>query len=446
MTSATGSLSIGSGLLGGVAGSIDTDSLIDKLMQAASIPQSQLKDQLKVEQTSLSAYQAVNSSAAALQTAADEFTDPTGTVWASTSATSSNSAVVATGSATAVPGSTTFSVTALAAAQVGIVTADASGNVLADPSAGLSITGADGTAHQISAKSGSATDVAAAINAADVGVRASVISADGGQTILQLAAAKTGTDSAFSTNGFSMAMSTVTDAADATVAVGDPTNPAYTVSSQSNTFTDFIPGVTFSVNALADNVTVSVAKDGNAISDKVSALVDALNKTTGTISAATAKGAVLQGSYDVTSLQQNLYSSISQGTAGGASLHTYGIDIDSNGTASFDADAFATAYANDPAGTKAAINAFAGTLGTDAGTASDPTSGTLTAAVKSANSQIKNLNDEINDWKTRLASIKDTYTLKFTAMKTALDKLQSQQTYLTSMFDSLNKSSDSSQN
>ena len=56
---------------------------------------------------------------------------------------------------------------------------------------------------------------------------------------------------------------------------------------------------------------------------------------------------------------------MSSGTTTGGSLKTYGIDMDSTGKMSFDASAFAAAYAADPTGTQTAVaSAFAANLNT----------------------------------------------------------------------------------
>jgi flagellar hook-associated protein 2 len=440
-----------SGLLGGVAGSIDTTTLISQMMQAQALPQTMLKNQLSAQQTALSAYQAVNTTVTAVQTAAHAFTDVLSSVWQSTAASSSNAAVVATSSSTAQAGTTIFNVVGLAAAQVTTVKAATDGTVVTTPSNGITITGADGTAHAISLTSGSAADVAAAINSAAVGVRASVVNVDDGTgtgstiPLLQLNATATGTKAGFTVSGFDdTAPATITQAANAQVGVGDPAAGGYTVSSQSNTFTDMIPGVTFSVNAIVSNVAVTVKTDNGAISDKVQALVDAVNSAANTIGQTTAKGAVLQGSYDVTSLQQSLYAAVSKGGPGGTSLHTYGIDMDSTGKLSFDATAFAAAFTKDPTGTQAAVNDFATSLDTVSTGAIDPTTGNITAAITSANGQITDLNTRINDWTPRLALIQTGLQQKFNAMQTALAKLQSQSSYLTSMLKSMSSGSSSS--
>ena len=127
-----------SGLLGGTAGQIDTTTLISQLMQAQSIPQTQLETQLSTLQNQQSAYQAINSDFTSLQTAAQALTDPT--AWLATTASASTSSVVASTTGTAATGVTSFSVTQLAQAQVSTVAPDSSGNVVADPSAGITLT------------------------------------------------------------------------------------------------------------------------------------------------------------------------------------------------------------------------------------------------------------------------------------------------------------------
>ena len=441
MTSALGSITV-SGLLGGTAGQIDTDSLIASLMKAEAIPQNQLKDQLTAQQKVLAAYQSINTAMTALQTAAQAVTDPAN--WNATAAASSNPAVVATGSATAAPGSTTFDVLRLAAAQVTTVAADADGAVIGSPGAGITITAADGTARQISLTSGKAEDVAAAINAAGVGVRAAVVHTDGG-LVLQLSSRSPGTANSFTATGFDAPASTVVTAQDAQIAVGDPAAGGYTITSSSNTFTDAIPGVTFSVGAVASGVTVTVTSDVGAITASVKAMVDAANAASGTLGSLSGQGGVLQARSDVRSISLDLGSAVSRGTASGGSLSAYGIDLDSHGVISFDADAFTAAYTADPDGTMTAISgSLATSLKQTADAAVAPVTGTVTQAIADGNSRSDALNKQIDDWTARLSDIQTRLQTKYAAMQTMLAKLQSQSTYLTSMLKNLSTNSDSS--
>lgn len=440
--SSTGSFSM-SGLLGGTAGQIDVTSLINSLMQAASIPQQQLADKLSTQQSQISTYQTINTKLAALLTAGQKLTDAN--TWAATSATSSDSSVVATSTAGAPLGTTSFNVTQLAQAQVSTITADASGNVVTTPSSGITINGTS-----ISLTSGTPTDVASAINAANAGVTANVVTADDpanpGSTVqvLQLTSIKTGTAGAFTTSGFETTPVTAVAAQNAQITVGDPANGGYTVSSSTNSFKDVIPGVTFSVSAPASNVSITVGNGLDSISSAVQSLVNAANAATSEMDKDTGKGAVLATNSQIEAISQSILSAVSAGTSTGGSLSTYGISIDKNGVMSFDADAFASAYNTDPTGTKQAITDFATALNTTTGDATDPTYGAITTAITAGQNAVSDLNDQISNWNDRLSKIQDSYTAKFTAMETALAKLQSQQTYLTSMFNSMNKSSSSS--
>jgi flagellar hook-associated protein 2 len=261
--------------------------------------------------------------------------------------------------------------------------------------------------------------------------------------VLQLSAASTGTNGAFTTGGFENSAQTVVGAQNAQVGVGTLGSGGYTVSSQTNTFTGVIPGVTFSVSAPATGVTVTVASDEQSISDKIQALVTAANAANTEIGNDSGQGAVLEGNLDVDMLQQAIAGSVSNGTSTGASLKTWGIDIDKTGTISFDPDAFAAAYANDPTGTQTAITSFATSLDTTSTGAIDPISGTITAAITAGNSQESDLNTQISSWNDRLTTLQQTLQTKYSTMETTLAQLQSQQTYLTSMLNSLNNSQNS---
>ena len=440
MTSGVGSGSISlSGLLGGTAGQINTTALIASLMQAQSVPQNQLKDQLSTQQNVMMAYQALNTKATAMKTAAQALTDPT--AWTATAATSSAGSVVASSDGAATPGATTFNVIKTASPQTSTIAADASGNVVGNPAAGITITGADGTAHAISLTTGSASDVAAAINTAGV---ATVVNSDSG-TMLQLSSTSPGSNAAFTTSGFDNAAQTIVPAANAQIGVGDPAAGGYTVSSQTNTFTGVIPGVTFTVSAPATAVTISVASDEQSLSTKMQALVDAANVTRSEISADTAQGSPLAGTSSVNSMMTSILSAISSGTASGGSLKPYGIDIDKNGVISFDASAFAAAYNANPAGTQTAIaGSFAKNLDAAANSAVDPVTGSVTLAMSSVKSQESSLNTEITSWTSRLSDIQTRLQQKYTAMETTLAGLQSKQSYLTSMIDSITNTKSSS--
>lgn len=439
MTSATGSVSFnGSQLLGGTAGKIDTDALIDALMQAKSIPQKQLQDRLTKQQTLGDNLQEMNRRMQAITTAALALTDLSFD-GVPTKATSSLESVVASSTGGAIAGSATFHVVQTAAAQVSTVTAD---GAVADYAQGLDLTVGSGDSVHISLSSGSAADIAAAINEADAGVRAAVVNTDAGQ-VLQFTSTKTGTANEFSISGFTNAVNDITPAADAQISVG--TGPgSYTISSSTNTFTGAMPGVTFSVSAAAvgSDVTISVGDDVSALSDKMQALVDAINTAKSGVKTLTAKGGLFQGDSTMNGIGFDLANAISSGTADGKSLSDYGIDMDRDGVVSFNASTFAAAYQSDAAGTLDAIGngGFATAMREVSEAASTPVIGSLAVAIASDQSKIDDLNTQIAKWDDRLAKEHDALVLKYTAMQTALAKLQSTGDWLTNMFKSINDS------
>ncbi|GAB2476703.1 flagellar filament capping protein FliD [Jatrophihabitans fulvus] len=439
---ATGSISV-TGLLGGTAGKIDVPSLISSLMQAQSVPQNLLKDQLSSVNDKLTAYQSINTRLAAVQTAARALTGATSAaVWQAGTASSSSPSVSATAGPGSAVGSTTFDVVRLAAAQVSTVQPAADGTVVSDPDAGIVVVSGDGTAHQIDLTSGSASSVASAINSAGVGVRAAVVQTDQGP-VLQLSSARSGAANGFSVMGLDTAPQQLVAASDAQVRVGGASG--YTVSSSSNTFTGVIPGVSFSVGAVANDVSVSVTQNTSAISDAVKALVTATNAARTELGGWSGKGGLLQGAGDVRSTLTSLGSLVSRGTGSGGSLAQYGITVDKTFAIAFDADVFAKAYAADPDATQAAIaGSFAAQADVVSTAAIDTTTGSISQTITGLQGTGSRLSKEIDGWTAKLADIKDALTAKYTTMQTALARLQSQQTYLTSMFNSMNGSQDAS--
>lgn len=101
--------------ISGLVSGIDTTSLINALMAAYQQPQVNLQHQQSAVQTQITDWQAINSKLAALQTAADAINSMRN--WSVVTASSSNTAVAtATGGSGATPGSISFTVNQLAAA------------------------------------------------------------------------------------------------------------------------------------------------------------------------------------------------------------------------------------------------------------------------------------------------------------------------------------------
>jgi len=69
--------------------------------------------------------------------------------------------------------------------------------------------------------------------------------------------------------------------------------------------------------------------------------------------------------------------------------------------------------------------------------ASDKATGMLTSLANGQDTRAKDIQDQIDDWTTRLALRQKTLTDQFTAMETALGTLKDQASWLTSQINSL---------
>ncbi|MFW8745105.1 flagellar cap protein FliD N-terminal domain-containing protein, partial [Mesorhizobium japonicum] len=168
MSSTTSVTSNGSTLaIDGLVSGLNTTDLINSLMSAEAAPQTQLKSQLSTLQSTITDLQSLNTSVKSLADAATALAKPGGlTVFSTTSTSTSISAVAGS---TATPGSISLKVTQLAQGQVSVTAAQ--GAWSSNPPV-LTIVGADGTQHQVTAASTSIADVVSAINGAGAGVTA----------------------------------------------------------------------------------------------------------------------------------------------------------------------------------------------------------------------------------------------------------------------------------
>jgi flagellar hook-associated protein 2 len=429
--------------LSGMASGLDTTSLINSLMQAESAPQTALKTKVSTITTSNSAYTTVNNKMKALLTAAQDLTNAD--TWKTAKATSSSTSVVATAATGAQTGDMTFSVTKLAAAQrstVAFAAADteATNNNSIDLTIG---TGTDAVTTSVSIDSDNNTPagVADAINNAGLNVRASVVTTDSGP-VLQISSTKTGAANTFTVSGLTSDPATMAAGSDAQITVGDPSAGGFTVSSSSNTFSNVMPGVTLTATALANDVTVGVATDTDAIATKMQALVDAANGAlaqigvsaaagTATTSGSTSNGGPLAGDYAVRQISSQLLSAVGNGQSGYGSFKKFGLELTQDGKLQFNKDDFLTAYNADPDAVKGAVSTgLAQSLQDVSNSATDAVTGTLTLKIQSGTSEISKLNTEITDWDTKLSDRKDALKRQFTAMETALSKIQSQSSWL----------------
>lgn len=443
--------------IGGLASGLDTTNIINQLVALDGQTQAVLKTRVSTEQSSVSVLQALNTAIAALATRAGALATPPGgvttdpNVWNPVTTTSTLAGVTAASRAGATPstGSVTFTVDQLATAYaVRFNTTAAPTAAVTGATTKVQLTIGTGSPVLIDSGDGTLAGLVKALNASGTGVTASTVTLDDGTQRLSVASTKTGAASGFTLTAEDgtaiLGGPTVTQAAqDAQVTVGTDA-----IHSSTNTFSGLLGGIDVTLGAstaLGSSATVTATRDVSSISRTVQGLVDTLNsaldmigqdtaydpdkKTSGPLSDEPAVRALR------TALENTLF------PTDGTSMASVGIQVDKTGRFVFDSSKFATAYAADPTATMKMFtsdtNGFAARVQAVAKSASDPYEGTLTNAITSHNSAIKSLQDQISDWDTRLAMRRQTLTAQFTALETAMSRMQAQSSWLSSQINNL---------
>lgn len=422
--------------IGGLVSGLDTSTIISQLMQIEALPQAALKSRVTATNAQVGSLQSVNTRLQAVLTSLDSLAK--GTTWTATTATSSSTSATATTSATAIPGNVRFDVTAVASSAFtasAVVDAD---DRLAPAGSSITITkGGTSTAVQL----GEATDVvsvAAAINAAGAGVRATALKVADGQYRLQVTSTTTGAAQGFTVDGLVGYDDIRRAGTDAVIDLG----AGLTLTSADGSFVDVLPGTTVKVTALATGVEVGVKRDDAVASNATKGLVDGLNTLLQDIKShtrtkvagdSTSTAGPLVGDGLLRSLSQRLLSSASGGASGTAPV---GVQTTRDGQLSFDAKVFADKLAADPAAARAMVTDLATRLREVVGGATGP-DGTVTTAITRRQDAAKDLGVQVDAWDVRLASRRSGLERQYAALETALQGLQSQSSWLSSQLGSL---------
>jgi flagellar hook-associated protein 2 len=427
----------------GLVSGLNTTQIVSQLMQIEARQQTSLKASLKSQQDVTGAYRSINAKLAALRDAAAALTGTAG--WQPVAAASSSDAVTATATAGTAVGSLTFNVTTLAKRQVLTTVLPADGPASTGSGLDVSIGGQPPT--HLDIDTDTPQGVADALNAADLGVRAALLTTDQG-TVLQLTATKTGSAAAFTVAGLAGTPQVLSPGTDAVITVGNPAAGGYTVTSPTNTITGVPPGVTMTAIREQTGVTVSVTADAGSIADRMQTLVTAANAALTEIGARTAyqpgntAGGPLTGDGQVRRIQQQLLSSVSNGLAGYGAFRQLGVQLDTSGALTFDRTAFLAAYAADPASTRSAVSTgLAASLQAVTRSATDPGTGSLTMAVQGGSAAERRLTGEIADWDVRLTARQTALQRQYSRLEQVLGKLKDQSNWLAGQLSGLTNNS-----
>ncbi|MCL2344473.1 MAG: flagellar filament capping protein FliD [Desulfobulbus sp.] len=432
----------------GVGTGIDTATILSKLMQLEQTPLNALKSKASAFNTKLSVYGQLKSALSTLQTAAKTLADPS--KLGGLAATVGNKDILsATASFNAGAGVYSINVSQLATAQKSVSGAYASGDSFGSGTLKFTIGGEEKTV--TIGDGASLNDIRAAINGANIGVTATVISS-GGVDRLVLSGADTG-----AAGSFSLAV----DSADAKlqslagfdstlgIAAQDAklTIDGVAVTSSSNTLTTALTGMTLTLSQVGQTQ-MTVAKDSSKAADAVNAFVKAFNdvvsllKSNSAYDSKTQTAQPLNGETTARSVLQMLSDARNQtpdGLAGSAfqTLSAMGISITTDGLLTVDSDKLNNAISTSFSDVQKTLGAF-GQVFSDKIDSMIGANGLIANRVDGLNRSIKMNQSDQEAMQRRIDAIQARYQAQFTALDTLMASMQTTGSYLTQQLTSLN--------
>jgi len=432
----------------GVGTGIDTATILSKLMQLEQTPLNALKSKASAFNTKLSVYGQLKSALSTLQTAAKTLADPS--KLGGLAATVGNKDILsATASFNAGAGVYSINVSQLATAQKSVSGAYASGDSFGSGTLKFTIGGEEKTV--TIGDGASLNDIRAAINGANIGVTATVISS-GGVDRLVLSGADTG-----AAGSFSLAV----DSADAKlqslagfdstlgIAAQDAklTIDGVAVTSSSNTLTTALTGMTLTLSQVGQTQ-MTVAKDSSKAADAVNAFVKAFNdvvsllKSNSAYDSKTQTAQPLNGETTARSVLQMLSDARNQtpdGLAGSAfqTLSAMGISITTDGLLTVDSDKLNNAISTSFSDVQKTLGAF-GQVFSDKIDSMIGANGLIANRVDGLNRSIKMNQSDQEAMQRRIDAIQARYQAQFTALDTLMASMQTTGSYLTQQLASLN--------
>ena len=456
----------------GIGSGLDVKGIISQLMAVEQRPLTLLAQQEATYQSKLTSLGSINGSLSSLQSAAQTLASASAV---KNGATLSDASVLsATAASDAVPGKYSVTVNKLAQAQKLLAAGKTSTTTAIGSGASTTLTFTFGTISSVLgpvngiysdasfAANSSKTPVAVvigsgnntlagirdAINAAAVGVTASIIN-DGGAAPYRLALAPSDTGAANSlkiaTSGDSAIGSLLAyDPASATQNLqqtqaarnADLSIDGVSIASASNTVTGAIEGITLNLakeTAAGSPVSVSVQRDTGALESALKALVAAYNDSNKTIAGATAKAAVLQGDAGVLGVQYRVHAMVGgvQQTEGAyTTLSQLGASFQKDGALSLDSAKLNAALASDPAGF-AALTSTLGNAIDSAVAGLLVTSGSLSSETDGIKLSITSIGSRRAQIQKHLEVVQAHYQKQFSALDALISSMNQTSTYLT---------------
>jgi len=419
---------------GGLGAGIDVSELVAGAManQEAelAVMQGQQTD-LSNQQTALASF---TTDVQALQTAAFALTDPAGQL-TDVSATSSNSNIL---TASAAPGtlSGTHSIVVTSLATTSSAYSDevASGSTpIATGTVSIQVGSAAAVPITVDGTNDTLAGLAQSINAANIGVSASLIS-DANGTRLAVVSNTSGAPGNLTISG-TAGLPAFTQAAAGANAV--LTVDGVPISSTSNTVAGAIPGVTLNLSSPGAAVSLSVGPDVSGQEAAINTFVGAYNTVIGdlntqfSIDSTTGDAGPLASDSTISLAQSAILSSSSfamNANGGVNSLADLGITMNDDGTLSVNTTQLGGALQSNPSAVQSFFQAtnvgsFGANLETSLTAIADPVTGALTQDANGLAQTQTGLTSQINDFETQMASAQTALTAEYDQVDTTLQEL-----------------------
>jgi flagellar hook-associated protein 2 len=438
---------VGTITFGGIGSGMDTEGIVSALVGVERQGQTALQAKLAANNSSISNLSSISSLLSKLKAASDAL--DTTTEIGSYKATSSSTAIVASGSGLATPGKYSIQVEQLAKEARTYSNTIASASTKMNQSGTLKLGVGSGTTQDIAiVGTDTIDDVIGKINTAGLRITASSFY-DGTSYRIQLRGMDTGAANSLSitetgtTFGFGSTPDTGQAAQDAVIKLD-----GFPITSASNQVTGAIRGVTLALTAeTKDAVAVAIESDPSSLKTKLTALVDSYNAVIAKVKELAGNGTVkakdpnLAGDSTLRSISSRLTSalqSIGSGTSAYKTLGSVGLAVDRSGKLSLDSTKFDKAIAADAAGVSKLL---AGTDAVAAGGVMSIVSNAVDAFTKSGTGLMAGRNDAMAATTKRLQSRIDREEIRinrfanqlrkqFTTMDTTVAAWNAQSTYL----------------
>ena len=363
----------------GIGSGLDVQSIVSQLAALERAPIKQLQTQASTLQSRLSLYGTIKSQISALGDAASKLASSN--AWTAVTTASSNSAAVGlTASAGAIEGRYSIEVQQLARAQTTVSSATASGSNMGTGTLTIELGGWSGSTFIpggstpvnviVGAGEDTLSAIASKINAADAGVKATVVRDASGERLL-MQSSETGAAQGFritatdddGNNTDAAGLSRLSYSAGGTSGTSltqsglnaQATINGVVITSSANKLADTLPGMTLQLSQVTSQpVEVSVSSDKESIRKDIDAFVEAYNKVNTTLTnalkydEAAKKGGTLQGDSTAVGLQNALRGMMRSVTTSSpfSRLVDVGIELKSGGALQIDSGKMTAAMEN----------------------------------------------------------------------------------------------------